>query len=589
MVAMVGLVAGLLVGSAPPAAADDPGQYYDGVIQYSEVQNCPSVIQGFPYFENGVGAYIGAYMDPDSGVPAVNQTFYIHVVAYGLGNPCAGQRVVPGFNLPAGVTRDLSEDVLCANSLTPTPTPCGAGTGYAQTGLYGAQYTFLSGDTQNARTWGLPQGRYWEWLFPVKASGPVTSGQLQGRIKVLDGNFSPVLPPTSLLYVFAPSTPPPPAVFYDTPSTMASPTMPGNGGVGTKPTAYGVWSHGTVFTNGAPGVVHLEFGTNANNLTRRPPSGVAVNNTGTSWHIWTDWEEEALGFPALVPGTTYKWRLRFVPTAGPDVAGALQTFTMPSNETCNGQPVTVSIGLGQQPTGGNDVIVGTPGADAINGGGGNDTVCAGGGNDNVDGGAGNDWIDGGAGRDGIQGGADSDTIIGGASVDTASYAAATTPVTVNLSTTTAQNTVGAGTDMISGVENLTGGTAGDQLTGTGAANLLDGGAGNDTLSGGGGPDVLVGGPNNDTLTGGPAVDTVSYARTTSRVVVSLTKTTAQNTQGAGMDTIRTVENLTGTAKGDQLTGNAAANRLDGAGGTDRCDGKGGRDSGPRCETRISIP
>ena len=101
--------------------------------------------------------------------------------------------------------------------------------------------------------------------------------------------------------------------------------------------------------------------------------------------------------------------------------------------------------------------------------------------------------------------------------------------------------------------------------------------------------MLIGGPNDDTLTGGAAVDTISYARTTTKVVVSLSRTTAQNTQGAGSDTITTAENLIGTAKNDQLTGNAARNTLDGGAGTDRCDGRGGQDSGPRCETKVSIP
>jgi Ca2+-binding RTX toxin-like protein len=669
LVATLALAAGLLVtvSSAPPAAADEPGQFYDGVAQYSQVQNCPSVIQGFPYFENGVAGYVGAFIDPDSGIPQVGQTFYIRVVAYGLGNPCAGQRVLPGFNLPANVSfvnDPTNAPILCANSLTPTPTPCGNGVELRSPGSYNAQYSLLSGDTANARTWGLPPGRYWEWRFPVRASAPVTSGQLQGRIKVFDGNFSPVLPPTSLLYAFG--SVPTPAVFYDSPSTVAAPNMPP--AAGGQPTAYGLYSYGNVFTNGAPGVVHLDFGTTAANLAPRPLGGVPVNSTGTSWNIWTDWNEA--GFPALQPGTTYRWRLRFDPTAaGPDTVGALQTFTTPSGLTCKGQNVTVSLALGQVPTDGSDVILGTGADDTINALGGNDVVCAGGGNDNVAGGTGNDTLDGEAGRDNLLGEGNDDTIVGGAGEDTVSYASNETPVVVTLGQTTAQNTQGAGVDTISEVENLTGSPQGDQLTGNGAANFVDGGAGGDTVDGAGGDDELLGAAGDDSVVGGDGVDTASYAGTATRVVVKLSQTTAQNTQGAGLDTISGVENLTGssqgdqltgngganrldggagndtvnggagsdrliggagtdtasyagttnrvvvslsrttaqntsgagsdtisqvenlvgTAKGDQLTGSASANRLDGGAGSDRCDGKAGRDTQVRCETRISIP
>ena len=47
-------------------------------------------------------------------------------------------------------------------------------------------------------------------------------------------------------------------------------------------------------------------------------------------------------------------------------------------------------------------------------------------------------------------------LIGAGGVDTVRYAAAAAGVTVNLSVTTAQNTVGAGLDTLSGFENLSG-------------------------------------------------------------------------------------------------------------------------------------
>jgi Ca2+-binding RTX toxin-like protein len=90
------------------------------------------------------------------------------------------------------------------------------------------------------------------------------------------------------------------------------------------------------------------------------------------------------------------------------------------------------------------------------------------------------------------------------------YAASTTAVTVNLALTAAQNTVGAGTDTISGFENLTGSGFNDTLTGSTGDNTIRGGAGNDTISGGNGNDLLYGSSGLDALTGGANADTFVF-------------------------------------------------------------------------------
>ena len=74
-----------------------------------------------------------------------------------------------------------------------------------------------------------------------------------------------------------------------------------------------------------------------------------------------------------------------------------------------------------------------------------------------------------------------------------SYEHAAAGVTVSLATTSAQNTVGAGTDTLSGFENLTGSAYDDSLTGSSGNNVLIGLAGNDTLNGGAGADTMIGG------------------------------------------------------------------------------------------------
>ena len=52
-------------------------------------------------------------------------------------------------------------------------------------------------------------------------------------------------------------------------------------------------------------------------------------------------------------------------------------------------------------------------------------------------------------------------------------------MTVSLSVATAQNTVGAGTDTLATIENLTGSAYDDILTGADAAESISGGAGDD--------------------------------------------------------------------------------------------------------------
>ncbi|MFI5426358.1 calcium-binding protein [Aeromicrobium sp. UC242_57] len=148
--------------------------------------------------------------------------------------------------------------------------------------------------------------------------------------------------------------------------------------------------------------------------------------------------------------------------------GATQSFQALSQTSCDGKPVTVSTALGQLPTEGDDVILGTTGNDTIQALGGNDTICTLGGNDTVDGGAGNDWVDAGAGHDVIVPRDGNDVSIGGSGIDTISYVGHPAGVTFALGfglDLMAQNTGGAGHDAEHGVENLTGTSFADTLRG----------------------------------------------------------------------------------------------------------------------------
>src|SRR6185503_4030864 len=96
-----------------------------------------------------------------------------------------------------------------------------------------------------------------------------------------------------------------------------------------------------------------------------------------------------------------------------------------------------------------------------------------------------------------------------------------------------------------------------------------GSAANDTLEGDGG---------NNVLNGGAGIDTLSYEHATAGVTVNLALTVAQNTSGAGTDTLSSFENLTGSAFNDVLTGSTAANVLTGGAGNDTLNGGVGNDT-----------
>ncbi|MCW5734040.1 MAG: PQQ-dependent sugar dehydrogenase [Enhydrobacter sp.] len=197
--------------------------------------------------------------------------------------------------------------------------------------------------------------------------------------------------------------------------------------------------------------------------------------------------------------------------------------------------------------------------------------------DTIDGGAGQDELYGGAGDDVLKGGAGNDLLFGGLGVDAASYAGASAGVNVSLALAGAQDTLSAGSDALSAIENLIGSSFADALRGDGNANLLAGGDGDDTLVGALGDDVLQGGAGNDLLNGNGGFDTAAYADAEAGVTVRVGRAGAQDTGGAGQDTLIKIESLLGSGFDDRLIGDAGANTLSGGGGDDRLSGDAGDD------------
>jgi len=267
-------------------------------------------------------------------------------------------------------------------------------------------------------------------------------------------------------------------------------------------------------------------------------------------------------------------------------------------------------------------ISGNQGANVLSGGLGNDRLQGFAGNDVVDGGEGVDTLYGDAGNDRLIGGNGFDILYGGDGQDVLDATSSRLYGDKNRLYGEAGNDVyyvdahgdviyeaaGGGFDVVytSGSYGLVAGSEVEvvravgslvlELGGNEFANSLFGAAGDtvirafegndclaggdgaDTLEGGSGNDQLDGGAGDDRLDGGEGTDTVTYAAATAAVTVNLSLGGAQNTIGAGYDTLASIENVAGSAFADLLVGNAAANWLYGGAGGDRLDGGAGADA-----------
>ncbi len=207
------------------------------------------------------------------------------------------------------------------------------------------------------------------------------------------------------------------------------------------------------------------------------------------------------------------------------------------------------------------------------------------GHDILRGRGGNDALYGGNGNDKLNGGSGGDTLIGGNGFDRALYSGAPAGLRADLQSP-GTNTGHAAGDSYSAIEDIYGSSYGDTLYGNGGANQIWGGNGHDqivgrtgpdSLFGGNGNDYLYGGPGHDLLHGGNGIDRAIYSTAASGVKVDLQAGAGTAGEAAG-DSLLFIEQVRGSAFGDELFGNGSANRFWGTNGHDLINGRGGADT-----------
>jgi hypothetical protein len=267
--------------------------WYDGLIQYSKIINCVSIIQGLPYEENGIGTYVGFSADPNSGQPAINTTYYVHVVIGGLGNACNGQRAYIDIQLPTNTSLAINntDKVACyydGGSLPANQCP----QVFQQSSYNPGSYWIPSVDSAHAYAWPIPTGHILEIQIPVRSSTVLSNSAITAHVWSLDGNSSPWLHPQQGIYVFSNQ----PAILYPSPSTIDI-------------TASAAKSYAYLYAFGLGGTAYFDPGTTTSYGAFSDSAVISAG--GTAWELWTDWTPFT-----LQPDTLYHYRLRFAASNG---------------------------------------------------------------------------------------------------------------------------------------------------------------------------------------------------------------------------------------------------------------------------------
>lgn len=223
---------------------------HDGVVEFSSVLNCDSVIWGAPYYEAGVGAVASVVYD-DAVPLRAGDVFYASVEVTAVGNPypCLDQSMRPDLTLPSGISLSISaaNPIRCVkwdynvdpSVGTPETALCPQSAHAPESG------GSVGFGTASGENWTIPNGIGYEIQVPVVAA-------VQGiktftfPVRVVDGNSNPIMKPTSDVVQILPATEvpgptpttpatTPPTTGPTTPPTTPSTTSPTSGPV-TPPT-----------------------------------------------------------------------------------------------------------------------------------------------------------------------------------------------------------------------------------------------------------------------------------------------------------------------------------------------------------------
>jgi Ca2+-binding RTX toxin-like protein len=200
---------------------------------------------------------------------------------------------------------------------------------------------------------------------------------------------------------------------------------------------------------------------------------------------------------------------------------------------------------------------------------------------------GDNILDGGNGNDLLEGRGGADTLNGGLGFDIASYETSPNFIIVQLpgaSQTAIARGGDAEGDTFSSIEGLVGSRLNDSLTGNEAPNLLAGGLGSDVLNGAGGTDTADYSNDHFILAGDTADQVVVHLGLNGQSGRGQEFHLINNPLGppllmqVSVDTLISIENVTGSNGNDTIVGNEIANVLDGRGGNDVLDGGFGNDT-----------
>jgi Ca2+-binding RTX toxin-like protein len=249
--------------------------------------------------------------------------------------------------------------------------------------------------------------------------------------------------------------------------------------------------------------------------------------------------------------------LALTPGAGNDeitVAGAVGALSVTGPDDGDDDYAISATGLsGTLDAGpGNDVVRSASPSLTLTGGAGSDTLIGPG------------TLNGGADNDVLEPTTPGQNVAGDAGSDRVSYELVATPLTLAMQNATDLTVNGSGT-IVTGVERVEGGSAGDTLIGQGGHDELYGGDGDDTIDGRGGGDILD---------GGPGSNTVSYASAASPVNVDLGAGTGAS---PAVDTLRNFRGVITGAGNDIVTGTSADEVFSLGAGNDQLDAGPGND------------